>query len=339
MDVGLVCDACSALTPIGVPECTRCGAAVALDPRATRSGSKSRPPPVDDGTACNKCSLRIAQGTKFCPNCGSRIVVRPLNFEIETKVGPRPSGLQAVPAGTAAVAVPQKMKKPEKTGRSTLFFGGAMQAARAKLTLIRGDGEDGVSFTLAGQEHLAGRGECPISFPDDPFLSPQHANFIYNEHELIVRDEKSLNGVFVRISTATEIRSGGTVLVGEQVLTIANSAAPEDLPDPEGTYFSASIMRPAAFEVRQNLRGGAIGWVFRPSGDVATLGREGNDINFPDDPFISGHHAELRVAGGMLSVTDLGSRNGTFVRIQGERVLKHGDYVFLGQQLLRVEIV
>lgn len=70
-----------------------------------------------------------------------------------------------------------------------------------------------------------------------------------------------------------------------------------------------------------------------------TLGREGNDINFPEDPFISGHHAELRLSGGVLSVTDLGSRNGTFIRIRGERALKHGDYVFLGQQLLRVEIV
>lgn len=289
--------------------------------------------------------MRVSQGTKFCPNCGNRIVNKGLSFEIETKVGPRPSGLAAIPSGAAAAVVaahgapsPQK-KKPEKSGRSTLFFGGAMQAARAKLTLIRGDGEDGVSFTLAGKEHLAGRGECPISFPDDPFLSPTHANFIYNDRELVVRDENSLNGVFIRISGATELQSGGTVLVGEQVLTIANAAQPEDLPDTEGTYFSASILRPAAFEVRQNLRGGAIGWVFRPSGDVATLGREGNDINFPDDPFISGHHAELRVAGGMLSVTDLGSRNGTFVRIQGERVLRHGDYVFLGQQLLRVEIV
>ena len=77
-------------------------------------------------------------------------------------------------------------------------------------------------------------------------------------------------------------------------------------------------------------------------GDVILIGCEGNEINFPDDPFISGHHAEVRLAAGpngMLTVTDLGSRNGTFIRVAGERVLKHGDYVFLGQQLLRVEIV
>jgi pSer/pThr/pTyr-binding forkhead associated (FHA) protein len=336
MDVGLVCDACSALTPIGVPQCKRCGAAVALDPRPQK---RSKPPPTPsaadgEGTECSKCGVTVTAGTRFCPNCGARIVVASGFEGVETRVGPRPSGAQPA-QGTQ----PHPAKGTVKPNRSTLFFGGAHQSARAKLTLIRGDGEDGVSFTLAGHDHVAGRGDCPISFPDDPFLSPMHANFIYENNELIVRDEGSLNGVFVRISNNTELLVGSTVLVGEQVLTVIAAPQPDDVPDHEGTYYSASMMRPATLEVRQNLRGGQIGWVFRPASDVVTLGREGNDINFPEDPFISGRHAELRIANGVLSVSDLGSRNGTFVRINGDRVLRHGDYVFLGQQLLRVEIV
>lgn len=330
MDVGLVCDACSALTPIGVPQCTRCGAAVALDPRPPRAKrpSNSSQPASADPNQCNKCGTMVTPGQRFCPNCGSRIVIA-VNFEVETRVGPRSSGVHT------AVREP----KDAKPGRSTLFFGGAMQAARAKLTLIRGDGDDGVSFTLAGHDHLAGRGDCPISFPDDPFLSPIHANFVYSNNQLVVRDQNSLNGVYVRISGTTELTRGAMVLVGEQVLAIDPAAQPDDLPDAEGTYYSASMLRPATLEIRQNLRGGEVGWVHRVEGDVVTVGRENNDINFPDDPFISGRHAELRISGGVLSVTDLGSRNGTFVRVHDERVLKHGDYVFLGQQLLRVEIV
>jgi pSer/pThr/pTyr-binding forkhead associated (FHA) protein len=327
MDVGLVCDACSALTPIGVPQCKRCGAAVALDPRPR----PSKPPPGEDsGANCSKCGTEIAPGNRFCPSCGTRVPAPP-SFDVQTRVGPRPGG------------GPSPGRPPPKSGRSTLFFGGAMQAARAKLTLIRGDGEDGISFTLAGQEHLAGRGDCPISFPDDPFLSPTHANFIYAHNQLIVRDEGSLNGIYVRISGSSELDSasggGGTILIGEQVLTVEPAPQPEDVPDQDGTYFSASIARPAVLELRQQLRGGQVGWVFRPDGEVVTLGREGNDINFPEDPFISGRHAEVRLSRGVVSVTDLGSRNGTFIRINGARVLKHGDYVFMGQQLLRVEIV
>jgi pSer/pThr/pTyr-binding forkhead associated (FHA) protein/DNA-directed RNA polymerase subunit RPC12/RpoP len=331
MDVGLVCDACSALTPIGVPLCKRCGAEVALDPRPRLKSIGLSAPISDVGTTCTKCGSDIAPNNRFCPNCGSRVVAPPSFEGVQTRVGPRPSAGEPAPSDAA--------EPKQKPGRSTLFFGGAVQSARAKQTLIRGDGEDGVSFTLAGQEHVAGRGDCPISFPDDPFLSPIHANFIYAQNQLLVRDEGSLNGVYVRISGTAEMVPGGTILLGEQLLMIESGTQPEDLPDQDGTYYSASIARPATLEIRQQLRGGQLGWVFRPESEVVTLGREGNDINFPDDPFISGHHAELRLSGGVLSVTDLGSRNGTFIRINGARVLKHGDYVFLGQQLLRVEIV
>jgi pSer/pThr/pTyr-binding forkhead associated (FHA) protein/RNA polymerase subunit RPABC4/transcription elongation factor Spt4 len=329
MDVGLVCDACSALTPIGVPQCTRCGSPVALDPRPK---GKSKPPPMEALSHCAKCDADIQPGQRFCPNCGARVVAPPSFEGIETRVGPRPSAQQAS-------IVPTSGPSSNKVGRSTLFFGGAVQSARAKLTLIRGDGEDGVSFTLAGQEHLAGRGDCPISFPDDPFLSPTHANFIYTNGRLSVRDMDSLNGIYVRITGTAELAAGSTVLVGEQVLRVAPAPQPDDVPDADGTYFSASMPRPAQLEVQQHLRGGAPGWVFRLESDHASVGREGNDINFPDDPFISGKHAELRIADGVLSVSDLGSRNGTFVRVAQERNLEHGDYVFLGQQLLRVEIV
>jgi pSer/pThr/pTyr-binding forkhead associated (FHA) protein len=320
MDVGLVCDACSALTPIGVPQCARCGEPVALDPRPKRQSAA--PKPNGAGTPCSKCGTDVPPNFKFCPSCGARAPQSVSEFvDIETRVGPRTD-----PAAS-------------KPGRSTMAFGGTFQQARAKLTLIRGDGEDGVSFTLAGTDHLAGRGDCPISFPDDSFLSPMHANFRYANNQLVVRDEGSLNGVYIRISGTARIEPGTAILVGEQVLIARAAAQPEDLPDSEGTYYSASMLRPATLEIVQQLRGGASGWVFRPTQPTVSIGREGNDINFADDPFISGRHAQVSLAGAVLSVTDLGSRNGTFVRVTGEHVLKHGDYVFLGQQLLRVEIV
>src|SRR5262249_33994724 len=128
MDVGLVCDACSALTPIGVPQCARCGQPVALDPRPRRSSKQpsqgnGQQLTAPAGTPCKKCGTNIPPNFKFCPSCGVRVVAAvPQNFEIETRVGPRTD--------------PASQKQPQ--GRSTLFFGGAVQSARAKLTLIRG---------------------------------------------------------------------------------------------------------------------------------------------------------------------------------------------------------
>ena len=39
-----------------------------------------------------------------------------------------------------------------------------------------------------------------------------------------------------------------------------------------------------------------------------------------------------------FTLTDLNSRNGTYVRIKSERELAHGDYLFIGRKLLRVEL-
>ena len=158
-----------------------------------------------------------------------------------------------------------------------------------------------------------------------------------------MRDEGSLNGIYVRITSRAELEPGSTVLVGEQVLRVSLAPTIEDTARLRrhlllGEHAAPGAPRGAPAPARRHRRLG-LSASARPS----TIGREGNDINFPDDPFISGRHAELSISASgdhrMLAVTDLGSRNGTFVRVAGERVLRHGDYVFLGQQLLRVEIV
>jgi pSer/pThr/pTyr-binding forkhead associated (FHA) protein len=229
---------------------------------------------------------------------------------------------------------------PAPSGR-TQYFGAMQTPGRAKLILIKGDGMDGVSFHLVGTEHFAGRSEGAILFPEDRLLSPRHANFFYRDGQLYVRDEGSQNGVYIRIRAPIVVDPGASFLVGEQLLRI--EPCPPDtmpLPDSEGTYFYGSPKRPARVQLVQILAGGEVGMIFRARTDTLTIGREGNDINFPNDPFVSGRHATVSVIeGGRLQVTDLGSRNGTFLRIRGQTLLQHGDYVFLGQQLLRVEVV
>lgn len=313
MDVGLVCDQCSTLGAMGSARCARCGSSLSLD-EETRVGAPSGRPPAQPNPAasvpCPECNAPVLPGNRFCGNCGARMDA------------PRPR-----PAASA-----------DKPGRRTQFFG-AIQAARAKLTLIRGDGLDGVSFTLAGDDHFAGRVDCPILFAEDPFLSPVHANFFYRDGRLVIRDEGSTNGVYVRVTGSVDIAPGSKFLVGEQMLDAQLVADGADEATEDGTYYFASPRRGALLRVVQTLRGGDTGLAFCSATGTVDIGREGNDVNFPDDPFISGHHASVAWQSGRLVLTDLGSKNGTFVRIAGERTLAHGDYVFMGQQLLRVEIV
>ncbi|HUS68012.1 MAG TPA: FHA domain-containing protein [Kofleriaceae bacterium] len=373
MDVGLVCEACRTFNPMGERACARCGERLSLDAvlaAAARAaggdvlsdedgGTRTGPPalgsaPNRAGNAvpqlttpgasrvCLACAAPLNPAFKFCGACGVPVeehtrpaVMSPLPPGPAQPNAPTPSSAMSA---TVRAAISQPLGR-EGSGKKTLFFG-AMQASRAKLTLIKGDGLDGISFTLAGEEHLAGRGEdVPLTFAEDPYMSPVHANFFYRKGKLVVRDESSANGVYIRIRGAVPIEASARFLIGEQVIEVQQTPGIDELrAGVDGTYFYASPLK-SIFRVIQLLRGGDTGLSYQSATEHVSLGREGNDINFPDDPFISGHHAQVSYVDGKLSLTDLGSKNGTFLRLSQESVLEHGDYVFMGQQLLRVEIV
>jgi pSer/pThr/pTyr-binding forkhead associated (FHA) protein len=245
--------------------------------------------------------------------------------------------------GAPAPVVAPAPSEGRKGGAKTMFFGAMQAPGRAKLILIKGEGMDGVSYVLSATDHVAGRQEGAILFPEDPLLSPRHANFVYRDGRLYVRDEGSANGVFVRIMHPLTLAPNSLFLVGEQLLRV-EAVPPETVPvpDDDGTYFYGSPRRGSKLALVQMLAGGYLGMIFRARENMLSIGREGNDVNFPEDPFISGHHATIRAIdthdGPRFQLTDLGSKNGTFVRIKEEAPLLHGDYVFIGQQLLRVEI-
>ena len=68
------------------------------------------------------------------------------------------------------------------------------------------------------------------------------------------------------------------------------------------------------------------------------LGRERGDVLFPEDGYVSGLHCRLAPVNGQLYLTDLGSSNGTFVRINGETDVIDGDILLMGQQLFRISM-
>jgi len=249
---------------------------------------------------CVSCMTPVPSGHKFCGRCGTAVPAEILNAQ-------------------------------------TLFFGDMQNPAKAKLILIRGEGMDGLSFHLKAEQHIVGR-NGQIVFPDDPFVSPKHANFFYRDGRLVVRDEGSLNGVYIRVRGTIDITPGDTFLAGEQLFRLDPTPRASDGQDPDGTYFYSSPKHPSPFRLTQILQGGAVGMTVCARGTSLQIGREGGDLNFPGDLYMSGSHCRIEENGGKFSLTDLNSRNGTYVRIKSERELVHGDYLFIGRKLLRVEL-
>jgi pSer/pThr/pTyr-binding forkhead associated (FHA) protein len=249
---------------------------------------------------CWQCYTPVPSGHKFCGRCGAEVPQEVLNAR-------------------------------------TLFFSDMQNPAKARLILIRGEGMDGLSFHLKMDQHVVGR-RGHIEFPDDVFVSPKHANFFYRDNKLVVRDEGSLNGIYVRVRGTVEISPGDTFLSGEQVFRLDPNPKPSDGLDPDGTYFYSSPKYPSPFRLTQILQGGSYGMTVCSRGNALQLGREGGDLNFPADVYMSGSHCRLEETNGKYYLTDLNSRNGTYVRIKTERELGHGDYLFIGRKLMRVEL-
>ena len=167
---------------------------------------------------CKSCSTPVPQGHKFCGRCG-----------------------ESVP--------------PEILTARTMFFSDMQNPAKAKLILIRGEGMDGLSFHLKAEQHVVGR-NGQLVFPDDPFISPKHANFFYRDGRLVVRDEGSLNGVYLRVRGTVEISPGDAFLAGEQLFRLDLTPRASDGPEQDGTYFYSSPKHPR-LPFERLARGGA----------------------------------------------------------------------------------
>ena len=95
----------------------------------------------------------------------------------------------------------------------------------------------------------------------------------------------------------------------------------------------------AAREARPRLAllddGGDAAHIYTMERDELIVGRVDGDIRFPEDVYLSPIHALFGLRDGALWLRDLGSRNSTWVFIDGAFRLTDGDVVLVGSQLLR----
>ena len=140
--------------------------------------------------------------------------------------------------------------------------------------------------------------------------------------------------VFVKMTGEEELKDAMIFRIGQELMRFDRIAPPEPLDD--GTEIMGSP-NPGYWGRISVIIGKDIdGSAFPLFGDAVTIGRERGDINFPDDGYVSGLHARLSQRDGKFFLADLGSSNGTFTRIRGERAVKDGTFILLGQQLFRL---
>ena len=296
------------------PNCPRCGRE--NDPAFAfchECGEALRPPA---DRICARCGAKLPASFRFCGHCGQPADAAP----------PRRPTSPAEAAPQPAVAPPPESSRP----------GGTQAGASApRLVLVRHDGLPGAAHALDREVTLCGRREGDVLLPDDGSVSPRHAAITVREGRIRIEDLGSTSGTFVRLRAPRALTFGDEIRLGRQLLRLEPMPRPS-LPPGEAPPWGSGDPGYRARLV-QLLEGGGLGEVYPLRAGANAIGREQGDVTFPGDRYVSGRHARLDVDDAAVTITDLGSSNGTFLRVSGPAELAAGDQVLLGMQLLRVE--
>jgi pSer/pThr/pTyr-binding forkhead associated (FHA) protein len=215
-------------------------------------------------------------------------------------------------------------------------------APPARLIVIAQDGSAGQEYPVVGGQIEIGRESGDVRISADGYACPRHARLTWKNGSFWVTDLGSVNGVFVRLTGPERLQQGDVILLGMGVLRFEVVPANETALSPaveRGTRLFGSPATPRYARLVERTVEGVARNVLYLTKNVVTIGRETGDFVFTDDPFMSRQHAGLeRQSDGSFLIKDLGSSNGTFVAIRGERALPDGSHIRIGQHLFRLKV-
>ena len=298
-------DVSLAPTPAAAPA----PAAAAAAPAAQRPAAAAKPAaPGQAVHSCPACGNPVPPDFKFCGTCGHRLTPG------------------ASPAAQPAAVVPQAVAAAPSVQGSG--------APRGNLVLINPDGSEGATYQLTDGVSQIGRNTGRM-FGGDAYLSPVHATFSFDAEGCTIRDEQSLNGVYVRIARDVPVKLGSSDIfrIGQEIIRY-EAIAPADAFD--GVEAMGSPNPGLLGRLSLVIGRSTIGNAYTIASDGMHIGRERGDVIFPEDGYVSGLHCRIHHDGTGVVLTDVGSSNGTFLRVRGERRLVSGDLLLLGQQLFRL---
>ena len=310
----LKCSHCGRENDPSFSFCLDCG-------QSLKAAAATPSPPA--GRVCSGCGARLVPGFRFCGHCGRPADVSPPPPAVPP--GRTPAHLGGTGLEGAGRATPARPAAQPRAAEPT----------GPRLSMVRYDGLPGQVFPLSREATTCGRQSGEILFSDDATVSPRHCQFTISDERIRVEDLGSVSGTFLRLRSPRPLQVAEEIRLGRQLLRLE----PFPRQAPAGDVVPWGSLDPGyRLRLAQLLEGGGVGEIFPLKAGENVIGREAGDVVFPADRYVSGRHARLDVGEGSVTLTDLGSSNGTFVRMGGAVELAPGDQVLVGMQLLRLEV-
>ncbi|WP_181233923.1 FHA domain-containing protein [Enhygromyxa salina] len=234
----------------------------------------------------------------------------------------------------------QRLAAPVIGGQPAQTWASPQPSSSQRLVLVGRDGREGEAFALPPIGVEIGR-EGGIAFPSDPFVSPQHAKVTPVDGGVHLADLGSRNGVFLRLTEAAPVYPGDHFLLGNQMLRLDQpDVLPQEVLDAQHVRGFGTPVKPPWAALTQVCIGEIEGDRYHLRGTEITIGREQGEIVFPSDGFLSRAHARVRMElfdnAMTVLLEDLGSANGTYLRIRGAVSVPYGSMFRVGDQIFRV---
>ncbi|MGZ3481927.1 MAG: FHA domain-containing protein, partial [Myxococcaceae bacterium] len=289
--------------------------------------------------ACGNCGALNPPAAKFCFDCGTPFAKKPAPavaappsiqvnaalgaevYEDATMESPPVSAGEAadlpVPAESVAESIPEEEPPP----------------FAARLVQEAGPAQ-GAEFVLAHLENSIGGSAAHIGFGDDAFVAPHVATLAFVDERLVLRDEGSTNGVYVKVREPVALEPGDLFVAGERLLRYDGPVEVSGGVDADPPFLGAPRPQGAVVRVTEVLAGTRTGRTCYRSGPSISIGRSGCDLNFPADALLAAKHAEIHIgedgAATLADVAEGGS--GVFLRVRAQQPveLQAGDVLRVG---------
>lgn len=304
--------------PQGVPAAAAPTAGAAAPAAAGPSAAPAAPRPASAAPAaaaksgtnvdCPQCGHNNPDSNRFCASCGYNLAA--------LKSGSVPSAAPQAPAAAAGSAGPT-----------------------ITLTALRADGTEAGTYVLPDATVVTVGRDTGAIFAGDSYLSPKHATFDRAGGGLSIKDEGSLNGVYVKLkpNEPEPLEYEDLFRIGQEIIRI--EPLKHQPPSPDGVERFGSPAKGYIGRLALVIGRDTTGNAFPIPERGVHCGRERGDILFSEDGYVSGLHCRVhRAEDGKMYLTDVGSSNGTFVRLRTQRSLGQGDVLLMGQQLFRIDI-
>ncbi len=204
---------------------------------------------------------------------------------------------------------------------------------------VRPDGALGTRTRVPPDGLTIGRNDGDLTFPDDEHVAPVHARLLCQGEQLVVTDLSDGHNLMVKVLEPYLLQDGDVIKIGRQVLRFSAAAEAVAAAANTGTpigQLNAMISAPVAQIKRLNPPKPDDPVLFPINADLVTLGRERGTYTFPDDGFMSRTHVKVYQRGEDFFLEDLGSRNGTFIKVRGRAPVPSGSAILIGRQMFQI---